>query len=520
MFMGDGKSSDMLCCRIPNYRQARTSRACYTQFNKLGTPRGENAPRRVVDCNWALQIQQSKLLVGCQAAGKEYDDKLTAALAKVSTVRVDSPLFRLCYGKSPYGQYFACTVDMMHAYEHGVVVYVLKAFVEPISGPKKNLIDTLVRQMFATHRCSERDTYPRTNFTKGVTHLKLMKCYEWPGFLFVFLILAQSYKGSEILKSRMDDKDAAFSRKITRLHNKKEKKKTKQKSLRRLGYSIGFDNVSADDDDGLEAEIDEESVNSAPINDSEMEIPDAEANGAVEAAIGDDGGFNPRCTTENFATLVSQLLTFHAYYKQKSFWKKTKSAQGEQDLNNAMMVMLRQLRNTLSRDTGYGWNIHKVHEVFFHLVRQIRETGRPSNSDCQVGERGLKVWGKHDAQRTNKGNINSFNKQLTQRVYEQYVMQRAQIGMDFISKKMTFHEDATEEITETSFMVGRPKYKVYLQCRESQRSHAEQFFLQLNGRKIKNELAQSHCRSLLYRCLMKSISLRTKSILSNLSVFA
>jgi hypothetical protein len=55
------------------------------------------------------------------------------------------------------------------------------------------------------------------------------------------------------------------------------------------------------------------------------------------------------------------------------FGRKTKSAEGEQDLNNAMMVMLRQLRNTLSRNTGYGWNIHEVHEVFFHLVRQSKK---------------------------------------------------------------------------------------------------------------------------------------------------
>jgi hypothetical protein len=129
------------------------------------------------------------------------------------------------------------------------------------------------------------------------------------------------------------------------------------------------------------------------------------------------------------------------------------------------------------------------------------------------------VWGKHDAQRTNKGNINGFNKQLTQRVYEQYVMHRAQIGMDLISKKMTSHEDATEEITKTSFMVGRPKYKVYLQRRESQHTHAEEFFLQAEWQNNKNKLAQSHCRSLVYLCFLKSISLRTKIICFNLSAF-
>jgi hypothetical protein len=84
-----------------------------------------------------LQIQQSKLLVGCQAAGKEYNDKLTAALAKVATVRVDSPLFRLCYGKSLYGQYFACTVDMMHAYEHGVVFMYLRRLLSQLPAQRK-----------------------------------------------------------------------------------------------------------------------------------------------------------------------------------------------------------------------------------------------------------------------------------------------------------------------------------------------------------------------------------------------
>jgi hypothetical protein len=89
---------------------------------------------------------------------------------------------------------------------------------------------------------------------------------------------------------------------------------------------------------------------------------------------------------------------------------------GECQLDGAMQVMLRQLVSTLGRNTGYGWNIQKVHEVFFHLVRQIRETGHPSNSDCQVGERGLKVWGKHDAQRTTKGSSAQFNKQICTRI--------------------------------------------------------------------------------------------------------
>jgi hypothetical protein len=118
---------------------------------------------------------------------------------------------------------------MMHAFEHGVVVYVLKAFVDEISGPKCKEMDRLAREMFADHRSSEKDTYPRTNFTKGVTHLKLMKCYEWPGFLLVYMILAQSYKGSAILKNRMDDNPTKFAQRVKKHKMKANKKIRNQK---------------------------------------------------------------------------------------------------------------------------------------------------------------------------------------------------------------------------------------------------------------------------------------------------
>jgi hypothetical protein len=185
----------------------------------------------IVDCHWVLQEEQSLLLVGCKEIGKEEDESLYKRLQAVSTVWFNSPMFRLCYGGSQYGQYSACTVDMMHAFEHGVLVYVLKAFVEPISGPKCKLINRLVRVMFANHRCSKKDTYPRTYFSKGVTHLKLVKCYEWAGFILVYLILAQSYKGSLLLKYRMDDNESNFAKKNERRDVQTKKKLDKIRLL-------------------------------------------------------------------------------------------------------------------------------------------------------------------------------------------------------------------------------------------------------------------------------------------------
>ena len=100
-------------------------------------------------------------------------------------------------------------------------------------------------------------------------------------------------------------------------------------------------------------------------------------------------------------------------------------------LRRAMMKMLLALTDTLTREGGSGWNLQKVHEVFFHLVHQICEVGRPANTDCQVGERGLKVWGKHDAKRTNKGNIHQFTEQTCKRMYET-VLAQSQLAMDFV----------------------------------------------------------------------------------------
>ena len=44
---------------------------------------------------------------------------------------------------------------MMHTFQHGVVVYILKAFVDDIPGPKCKSIDILAREMFTNHRSSE-----------------------------------------------------------------------------------------------------------------------------------------------------------------------------------------------------------------------------------------------------------------------------------------------------------------------------------------------------------------------------
>ena len=57
-WMGDGKSSDMLCCRIAHYEQPRMSRACYCTFDECDDPYHQ--------CVWVTQAEQHELLKDCE----------------------------------------------------------------------------------------------------------------------------------------------------------------------------------------------------------------------------------------------------------------------------------------------------------------------------------------------------------------------------------------------------------------------------------------------------------------------
>ena len=464
LFLGDSLSTDKLCCRVPSYALPRTCRACYTPFLELSQPR--DSP----NCNWVLQEDQAALLVGCEESGREKDQELHAKLKAVSTIRCHSSLFGLNYGDSPFGQYYACTTDLMHAFELGVVRYVLSAFLSQIPLRRKRQIDDLVDVIFARFRCSETDSFPRTNFSKGATTMTHLNAFEWPGLMLVYLILAQTYKGRSILKHRFDDNDKRWMLRFLRWEKVKLTTKRKRKLLRTNGYHSGFPSALESDSDDYDQSQDcvgdaDVSVHEEEGSANEEEQAESDGECPQQEALPDLSGF-PRCTANNFIELMSMLLTFHAYYKQSFFWKKGDKNE-ELKLHEALQEMLKKLTTTLARTEGHGWNIQKVHEVFFHLVRQIRESGRPSNTDCQVGERGLKVWGKNDARRTNRGNVSQFTEQICQRIYENSTMARAQLGMDYISRKMSLEGVQKVSVTascdhpnQPNGMIGHPKYKV------------------------------------------------------------
>ena len=444
-FIGDTKSQDSLTCRVAHYKQIRTSYSCYCSFEDLCST--------TQMCALVTQEEQRTLLQGCMEEMDEaHEQALFDALHDVSTQRCFSKaMFGLDYGGTKYGQFQACCLDPMHAYESGVLKMVCKGFVDPMFPACKERLDTFVDKIMSNQRSSESKNFPRSNFKKGITNATLLTSNEWAGLLMTYLIIAQTYQGEQILDARFEDNELRFQRRQA-AERKKARKKAKESENRKGGLhklpgpSTRRSNVSEE-----VVLTDSESVEEGLDSDGEARDPTTLADG-------------PRCRSKDFVQLTEQLLSLHAYYSQTTtFWKEG-DAEGELELDDAMKVVLLQLTKTLKRP-GNGWNTAKTHSFFRHLARTMGQYGKPTNYDAEVGERGLKVWAKTHARRTNMGDTEAFTGQTSERIYEDLVFNRALQVVEKCCRRPGAHDPDDDDVSQTTplGMEGNPKYIVSYQ---------------------------------------------------------
>jgi len=413
--MGDTKSQDSLCCRVAHYNQPRTCYACYVPFEELSSADHK--------CSFVTQAEQRTLLTGCMEEGQETNEELLANLKAVSTIRCFSEaMFGLDYGGTIDGQFGACTLDMMHAFKSGVLKDVAKCFIDPMPPRQKESLDKYVDQLYSKQRCSGMNNGLRTNFSKGITNATILTANEWPGLLLTYLVVAQTYEGQDILDKRFDEDDKKF---FIQQKNKKAAKKAKAKEKRPFKKAI-----YSDESDGCDSQGD-------PISETTLLT-------------------GPRCTSQAFVQLVEQLLSFHASYTYGAAYFNQGDERGKQVLDNAMKTMLQQLTTTLVREAN-GWNLAKVHSCFRHFAHMVSRFGRATNTDAELGERGLKNWAKDHGRHTNKGSTDKFTKQTNNRVYENAVFRKAG------NKPCDFQDDSESLASMPTIeqgLVGSPKYVV------------------------------------------------------------
>ena len=366
---------------------------------------------------------------------KEFDSVFMEKLRATSTIRCYSKsMYLLHYGGTERGQFGACTLDLMHAFESGVVRDVCKAFIDPIPDRYKEQLDKFVDKIFSRQRCTGKTKCLRTNFSKGITNATLLTSNEWPGLLLVYLIVAQTYQGSAILDSgRYEKDDKAAKKSAAKRQRKRIAKDQRSGGLFKKRKSFVPNNMELDDEERCHF------LNS---------------DGEVNEDVTYDG---PQCNSRDFIQLAEQLLAFHAYYSQSTkFWDEG-DKNGKIELHKAMAVVLEQLTTTLCR-VGNGWNTAKVHSTFRHVADLIGKYGSPTNTDAEVGERGLKDWAKKLAKITNKGSSADFLRQVTLRYFESLLFSRRMQA--HVSSQNDTKNQIPEDTVKPAEPVGmRGKYK-------------------------------------------------------------
>lgn len=111
------------------------------------------------------------------------------------------------FGLDPRGVFGCNPTDPMHAFQSGIVLYLVKMVLDPLSTARRVQLDCLVDKILATLRQKEKENdYPRLTFSKGFCKATMIHSNEWVGKLFVLLILARHPDGKKALSNSFSDK--------------------------------------------------------------------------------------------------------------------------------------------------------------------------------------------------------------------------------------------------------------------------------------------------------------------------
>ena len=117
---------------------------------------------------------------------------------------VDNAFFPLNMGPNPSGIFGATPTDLMHAFEEGVVPYLLDIIVDPLQPQDKTQLDRLANLLFTgnNRRGAARSDYPRVTFSGDFTSLSLLSADEKMGKLLLLYIIGNTPRGRSVLNKR------------------------------------------------------------------------------------------------------------------------------------------------------------------------------------------------------------------------------------------------------------------------------------------------------------------------------
>jgi len=112
----------------------------------------------------------------------------------------DNAFEEIWFGNNSYGILGALPTDLMHAFLHKIIPYVVKTIVAPLTPTEKTSLDHLVDSVLVPIRQGEQSKYPCANFSCGISNLKLLTATEWAGVVFALSLVVHTAQGFQLFK--------------------------------------------------------------------------------------------------------------------------------------------------------------------------------------------------------------------------------------------------------------------------------------------------------------------------------
>ena len=117
------------------------------------------------------------------------DDADDEVLHNLSIYRVNNAFNRIQMGRNRHGIFMCAVIDVMHTVQHGIIMYVLESFKKSLNNEKLAMLDRMAIAFDKTCCQTIRSSFPRTDFSRGITNLTSIECSEQSGALFLFTAL-------------------------------------------------------------------------------------------------------------------------------------------------------------------------------------------------------------------------------------------------------------------------------------------------------------------------------------------
>ena len=373
------------------------------------------------------------------------------------------------FGSNPHGIHGATPTDLMHAFLHGVVPYLVKIVMGSLTDDEKTQLDNLVQRIMQRIRSSERMNFPRAFYSDGISNLTLVTSDEWAGIVFCLSLVISTREGHKLFEGACERVRNSAQQPDWQYDGSSEEEDEPTPNERLQGIALdesssveGFadsDSCSGaswdDEDDSQQCDrakkpaAKDDGRHDAEVSSSSDE--EESSNGeesSVDGEVDNDndpkGDKIPRIaiSADDLLALLHRCLAFQAWYA-KGHPFRISTDDDVRRIKRHLHSFIRGIKKHVPRHEKNNWKLQKLHEIL-HLPDQMKQFGSPMNCEVGVMENNLQAAVTRPGQRALKRE-KDFTVSLNNRVCENNRLARAM-------------QHVPDDIPETRRQIDRREY--------------------------------------------------------------